>query len=273
MSFIFEGQAVLVSEALKKFYPSAAPASIFLHPLIIKYLLPVRLSAGITVNDRQFKDITYTVLADPGRKAKILRFVWQRVLNKTGSAQTAPYKNLRIASFKSGQKDISLAFTGSLIAASTDRIALERMLDSLAAGNETAEDAFFKRAGEQNYALAATVSNRGSLLTGLVRDAEERNSYSIFPSMSNVSSVNIGIALRDLGRARGEIEFSLSKKGGVPAEEVLNDVRFLDGLIKRVARKNSLKYTSGSGFTSEKVFLDIELSGLEKLIDELKKKG
>ena len=275
ISLSLEGQAHLVSEALKKFSPASAPGSIVSRPFLIKYLLPVRLSAGVTVNDRQFRNIPYTVIADPGRKAKIFRLVWGIMLEKIGGVETDLYKSTKIAVFKSGDKDICLAFTGSLFAASTDRKTLEGVLDSLSkgGGSENGEDTFFKRAGEENYDLAAAVSNRQGLLTGLVRDAEERNAYSIFPSMHNVSSVNIGLAFRDLDRLRGEIEFALGKTGAAPAEEVLNDVRFLDGLLKRAARGRRLKYASGSGSSSDRVFLDIELGGLEKLPAELKKKG
>lgn len=208
----------------------------------IPYLLPYKISAGIIYNIDNPKNHEYLVIADIGRRVKLFNMIG-RVLPyftiKDLTVEHAAYHGYRVVAL--GGKNlqgVSLAVVYGKIVASNNIEFLRKALDSVAEG----KNSFFEQPAlnylyrtASRYDGLVVVNNINGRLTRIVRDAEDKYHYSVFPSVDNVAAIAVSMDIVDEDRVEGEIV--LSQYHSRESEVVGEDMRFFAGFFRRVLRQ------------------------------------
>src|SRR3989338_356908 len=207
----------------------------------IPYLLPHKISAGIIYNIDNPKKHDYLVIADIGKRIRLLNIIG-RVLPyftiKNLTVEYAAYHGYRVMILGGKNlQEISLAVVYGKIVASNNIEFLKKALDNVAEG----KNSFFEQPAinylyrtASRYDGVVLVNNISSRLTRIVRDAEDKYHYSIFPSVDTVAAIAAGVDIVDEDRVEGEMV--LSQYHSSESEVVGEDMRFFAGFFRRILR-------------------------------------
>lgn len=207
----------------------------------IPYLLPYKILAGIVYNIDSPKNHDYLVIADIGKRIRLFNII-VRVLPyftiKNVTVEYAAYHGYKVMIL--GGKNlqgINLAVVYGKVVASNNIEFLKKALDNVTEG----KNSFFEQSAinylyrtAPRYDGLVLVNNIDSRLTRIVRDAEDKYHYSIFPSVDTVAAIAAGIDIVDEDRVEGEIV--LSQYHSSESEVVIEDMRFFAGFFRRFLR-------------------------------------
>jgi len=208
---------------------------------IISFLLPSRVSGGIIYNADNPRKPDYTVIADMGWRVRLLNLV--RIASfypgvEKFAADYSTYNGYRLMTAEAKKNPIKgFTVVSGKIVGSNNMEFLKKALNTLHEQN-----AFFLKQppirplydAMSGYDGLILINNTNGWLTRIVRNAEDKNDYSIFPSVDTVAAIAIGMDIVDENRVEGEIV--LSQHHSSESEVVIEDMRFFAGFFRRILR-------------------------------------
>jgi len=121
---------------------------------------------------------------------------------------------------------------------------------------------------QRNADLNFFFPNRDHQLTALVKSFEEKNKFSLFPSISMVDYLEIDGKLADANRFQGKITFVGKHISDV--DNIGMDTIFLNSLLQRFLLGNDLDYTGEVSSLANYVEINYRLVNLNKIWDRFK---
>jgi hypothetical protein len=254
----------------------------FLRKAAVSALLPGALPpsiAAIAGSNGQGGGAFLAAYADLGRLSKLVRLAGpaaaKALLKGSGKISSERLYGQRIwyGTGAGGRAIFSAyAIVGGTLVLGTSRTAVEDCCANFASAPEAgSRRASWGAAIDEAAAYRGAyifAENRGGALSRIVEAASAKFSFSAFPSIGSVASVNGAVRILE-DEVKGAIAFAGAAGG--KSEEIASDVQFIYGAAKRVARSAGLRLQGEAAIGASGVGFAFSLPGYAEALAAPKK--